>query len=465
MQYTALLLVILLCLPVSTAFAQPRVWIADQGNNQNGAANPNNRILEIDPFNKKVPADAQGDVIILKTLPSPAGAFLDELTFDDQQRLWCVVKNTSDQVQDGATRIDKETGAIQHQIFPFIPGHVHGSYLEGLAWDGSGLWITGVRDFSGPNGSVLTRVDPATGNRIAPFDAGSLGTAGRVSIPGNICQGLLYDPSGTGYLWHSDSVLNKIYKLDLARLYDADPGNDNSLAIAEHNVPFSPKGMDWMGDKIWVASPHNGIWEFNPATGATQKLFSTPQWNLDGLAVLPEPPGPKIVADPEAVERSVWLGGVLDPSILTVANGGTETLEYTLTEDAPWLTIHPTTGDSTGEADPITLTFDLTGLKAGTYSADLTITAPGAYNSPLIVPVEVIIETVKPDLDDDGDVDQEDFGLFQICYTGSGINAPAGCTQASFDNDLDVDLEDFGVFQRCHTRANVRAEPSCDDEP
>src|SRR5690606_38595045 len=149
---------------------------------------------------------------------------------------------------------------------------------------------------------------------------------------------LLYDPTGSGFLWHSDYELKKIYKLDIARLYDADPSNDNNLVVAEFTVPFGPKGMDWMGDKIWVASPRDGIYEFNPANGASQKLFSTPQWNLDGLAVLPEPVAPKIVATPAAIERSVWIGGSLSEDTLEVSNGGIGTFDYMLSENADWLT-------------------------------------------------------------------------------------------------------------------------------
>src|SRR5690242_6258750 len=47
--------------PVSV-MAAPRVWLADQGDNQGHG----NRLLEIDAVNKKNPPDADGDVIILR---------------------------------------------------------------------------------------------------------------------------------------------------------------------------------------------------------------------------------------------------------------------------------------------------------------------------------------------------------------------------------------------------------------
>jgi hypothetical protein len=55
------------------------------------------------------------------------------------------------------------------------------------------------------------------------------------------------------------------------------------------------------------------------------------------------------------------------------------------------------------------------------------------------------------DFEDDGDVDLVDFGAFQLCFTGSGIPAAAGCECGDFDSDGDVDLVDFGEFQLVFT--------------
>lgn len=53
------------------------------------------------------------------------------------------------------------------------------------------------------------------------------------------------------------------------------------------------------------------------------------------------------------------------------------------------------------------------------------------------------------DLDEDGDVDQNDFGLFQVCITGPSLGpVQPGCEPADIDEDDDVDQSDFGLFQR-----------------
>lgn len=71
--------------------------------------------------------------------------------------------------------------------------------------------------------------------------------------------------------------------------------------------------------------------------------------------------------------------------------------------------------------------------------------------------------TVRSDLDRDGDVDQEDFGLFQACYSGPGlIQAKPACSMARLDPDEDVDQDDYAVLQGCMTGADVPANLQCE---
>ena len=58
------------------------------------------------------------------------------------------------------------------------------------------------------------------------------------------------------------------------------------------------------------------------------------------------------------------------------------------------------------------------------------------------------------DLNDDLDVDQEDFGYFQACFSGAGIDLTPGCESADFNVDGDVDQDDFAVFQNCMAGPN-----------
>lgn len=70
---------------------------------------------------------------------------------------------------------------------------------------------------------------------------------------------------------------------------------------------------------------------------------------------------------------------------------------------------------------------------------------------------------VKPDFDLDGDVDQSDFGHFQICFTGSGNpQTDLACQDARLDADLDVDQNDLAIFLRCHTGEGAAPTQGCD---
>jgi len=66
------------------------------------------------------------------------------------------------------------------------------------------------------------------------------------------------------------------------------------------------------------------------------------------------------------------------------------------------------------------------------------------------------------DLDRDGDVDQEDFGIFQACLTGPDApQVDPACQVARLDDDLDVDQADFASFQPCISGSNHPATAAC----
>ncbi len=64
------------------------------------------------------------------------------------------------------------------------------------------------------------------------------------------------------------------------------------------------------------------------------------------------------------------------------------------------------------------------------------------------------------DLDTDGDVDQDDFGLFQVCSTGFEPTVPAGCECLNRNGDASIDEADFAAFDACFTGPNVPALPT-----
>ncbi len=67
------------------------------------------------------------------------------------------------------------------------------------------------------------------------------------------------------------------------------------------------------------------------------------------------------------------------------------------------------------------------------------------------------------DHDGDGDVDMDDFGAFQQCFSGRDGGIAADCTCFNRDGDNDVDTDDFLKFRLCESGPELIASPVCDD--
>ena len=65
--------------------------------------------------------------------------------------------------------------------------------------------------------------------------------------------------------------------------------------------------------------------------------------------------------------------------------------ETSISDDAAWLSCAPAAGDSTGEHDTVTVTYDTSGLAAGSHSATITIAAAGAGNTPQTITVSLTV--------------------------------------------------------------------------
>lgn len=76
---------------------------------------------------------------------------------------------------------------------------------------------------------------------------------------------------------------------------------------------------------------------------------------------------------------------------VTISNSGGSTLNWTASGNAQWLTVSPTSGIVTTGAQIIAVSVNTTGLNAGTYSANITITAPGAAGSPAVIAVTLTL--------------------------------------------------------------------------
>ncbi len=77
------------------------------------------------------------------------------------------------------------------------------------------------------------------------------------------------------------------------------------------------------------------------------------------------------------------------------------------------------------------------------------------------------------DADNDDDVDQADFAVFQVCYTGPGtftLDGMCKCFDRLIEDnqpgaDNDVDDRDLKAFEACASAPGVAADPDCDAGP
>jgi len=76
---------------------------------------------------------------------------------------------------------------------------------------------------------------------------------------------------------------------------------------------------------------------------------------------------------------------------VTLSNQGTGQLSWTANSNAAWLTISPTSGSTPA---PTSVSADPTALSNGQYEGAVTISAVGASNNPLIVPVTLNVGTL-----------------------------------------------------------------------
>jgi hypothetical protein len=196
---------------------------------------------------------------------------------------------------------------------------------------------------------------------------------------------------------------------------------------------------------------------FDPALGGGPGEY------VDVLSISATRP-PEIELGVASIVRSVPVGGVLPDDLFTVRNSGGGTVTYTISEDAAWLDVSPASGTNVGNADLIKVIYDVAGLAIGDYAASITVTDPNAVNSPAAVSVILhVVPTIamRADFDGDGDVDQEDFGRFQACLSGSGEPYSPGCEDADLNGDDDVDQGDWAVFQSCMSGPGLSYRPDC----
>jgi probable HAF family extracellular repeat protein len=103
---------------------------------------------------------------------------------------------------------------------------------------------------------------------------------------------------------------------------------------------------------------------------------------------------PSIGYSPTSFSFSATQGGSNPPNkSLSIWNAGGDTLTWSVSNNATsWLSLNPTSGTDSGT---VTVSVNIAGLTTGTYDATITITATGATNSPVVIPVTLMINETE----------------------------------------------------------------------
>lgn len=174
-------------------------------------------------------------------------------------------------------------------------------------------------------------------------------------------------------------------------------------------------GLTWDGKNFFICDAYDGmiyklsrqgelLWSFpGPGSNATELEWDGRylwvsdivtdyiyQLNLTGA---PPDTVPIISISPAYFNFTAEIGGANPPDrVLRITNGGAGELNWSISDNADWLSLNPLSGTAPAE---VVLSVDISGLEVGIYKASVVIEAVGAYNSPKTVPVTL---TVKPNV-------------------------------------------------------------------
>ncbi|MEW6729915.1 MAG: S8 family serine peptidase [Acidobacteriota bacterium] len=99
---------------------------------------------------------------------------------------------------------------------------------------------------------------------------------------------------------------------------------------------------------------------------------------------------PSIGVSPASLSFTATAGGANPANqTLNITNaGGGGAFTWNVSDNAPWLTLSPTSGTTPSST---TASVNISGLAAGTYNATITVSATGVSNSPVSVPVTLTV--------------------------------------------------------------------------
>lgn len=119
-------------------------------------------------------------------------------------------------------------------------------------------------------------------------------------------------------------------------------------------------------------------------TARTLNVTFTPNW-------------PEISVDQAMIRQHALQGTAAQAKTFSIRNSGTNLLNYTVeVESAGWLSTSVASGSSSGESDPVTVSFSTVALTAGTYTGMIRVKSAQPDVEPVEIPVSLVISNDDP---------------------------------------------------------------------
>jgi glucose/arabinose dehydrogenase/PKD repeat protein len=196
--------------------------------------------------------------------------------------------------------------------------------------------------------------------------------------------------------------------------------NDSPQADAWNEVTITDGPTLELGTPYWISLLNpvgsTGVLRWHDRAGATggaeqgsasgtlsalpQTWAAGPVWSDGPLSayVMGVPPGPppppSLAVSPGALSFSGVSGGAnAAAKTLSVSNAGGGALSFTVSDDAPWLSVSPASGSAPRD---LTVSVNTSGLAPGTHTATVRVESSGVDGSPKLIPVTLTLEPPQP---------------------------------------------------------------------
>jgi len=269
---------------------------------------------------------------------------------------------------------------------------VNGDFSDGLT--GWSQWTErGTITFSNDSGRGKVSGNNINGGFYQQFSTG--GVDAEIDITGWWAT----DPTVANYQWSEVLIING----------DRLPSNGSDINASQNDVEMIYKNDTWESTSGWSGdmdqtAPVANVGTFTADdTVATIVLKmgngggSTSGTLFDNLVVTEATAlVPTISLSPTSLSPSTTEGSSPTLDTFTITNSGDGTLNYTVSDNQTWLSVSPTSGSSTGEADTITVTYSTASLADGSYYATITVDDDAASNGPQTIAVTLTVNEPPP---------------------------------------------------------------------